>query len=337
MTGNTVDTLHVPRPAEGGEAPLVSIIIPSYNHARYIGDAIESVLNQTYRNIELIVIDDGSRDDSHAVIRGYADDPRVTVILNTENRGQSFVLNHALEVAKGTLVSFLPSDDWYLPRKTELQVAKFLLSGPEVGVVYAGGARYFEDTGETRVAKLPVFTGKVAEKFIEWGSFVYPVTPMFRRECFEREPMDEGFKAEGEAVYIRIALHYEFEYVDEVVAVMRDHSYNIGKDPYVMYGEVRDYWIKFFANPDLPKPIRKMRRVAMMRLHRIYGLRFIGEFHDFRASRRCLLRAIAEQPRLLLDPKVMGALVISLLPRKAATALTNRFASGRSDTYHEAN
>lgn len=336
MTGNTIDTPQVPRLCESGEAPLVSIIIPSYNHAQYIGNAIESVLNQTYPNIELIVIDDGSRDDSHAVIRSYADDPRVTAILNTENRGQSYVFNRALEVAKGTLVSLLPSDDWYLPRKTELQVAKFLQSGPEVGVVYAGGARYFEDTGETRVAKLPVFTGKVAEKFIEWGSFVYPVTPMFRRECFERVPMDEGFKAEGEAVYIRIALHFEFEYVDEVVAVMRDHSYNIGKDPYVMYGENCDYWLKFFANPDLPDQIRQLRRGAMIRLHRMYGLRFIGEFHDFRTGRRCLLRAIAEKPLLLLDPKVMGAIVISLLPRKVASVLTNRLASGRSDTYHEA-
>lgn len=315
--------------------PLVSVIIPSYNHAQYIGNAIESVLNQTYPNIELIVIDDGSQDSSNDVIRCYADDPRVTTILNSENRGQSYVLNRALKVAKGTLVSFLPSDDWYLPRKTELQVAKFLQSSPEVGVVYGGGARYYEDTGETKSAKLPVFTGKVAEKFIEWGSFVYPVTPMFRRECFERVPLDEQFRAEGEAVYIRLALLFEFEYVDEVVGVMRDHSYNIGKDPYVMYGEVRDYWIKFFANTDLPKTIRKMRKVAMMRLHRIYGLRFIGEFHDFRTGRSCLLSAIAEDPLLLLDAKVIGALIITLTPRKVASALTNRFASRRSDTYDE--
>ncbi len=73
--------------------PPVTVIIPSYNHARYISTAIDSVLTQTYNNIDLIVVDDGSTDESHAVLREYDQTPNMTTIINTENRGQSAAIN----------------------------------------------------------------------------------------------------------------------------------------------------------------------------------------------------------------------------------------------------
>ena len=254
--------------ARGGErAPLVTTIIPSYDHARYVGNAIESVLAQDYPNVELIVIDDGSSDGSHDVIRAYAHDPRVTAILNTENRGQSFVFNRALEASTGAFVQLLPSDDWYLPHKTRLQVERFLASDAQTGVVYARGRRFFEDTGETHDVR-------------------YPVTPPFRREVFDVAPMDETLRAEGEAVYVRIALHYEFAHVDEFVAVMRDHSYNVGASTHLMYDEAERCWAKFFARPDIPEHIRALEPVPMRRPHRTKGMQFIGEERDFAMGRR---------------------------------------------------
>lgn len=304
--------------------PLVSVIIPSYNHARYVAGAIESVLAQTYPNLELIVIDDGSKDNSHEVISGYADDPRVTVILNTENRGQSYVINRALEMAKGEFISLLPSDDWYLPRKTELQVAKFFESGLDIGVVYAAGERFFEDTGESKRVILPIHTGWIAEKLIREGNFVYPVTPLFRREVFAKAPPHEGFKAEGEAVYLRIALHYQFEYVDEVVAVMRDHNFNIGKNVGVMYDQLAQYWDWFFDLPEVPDGIKRLKPVAIEKMNRVKGLQFIGDKRDFRRGRRCLLAAVRSNPVLLVKPKILAGLVISLLPAPLANYLLDR-------------
>lgn len=309
--------------------PLVSIIIPSYNHARYIGNAIESVLAQTYPNIELIVVDDGSKDNSHDVIRSYAEkDPRIVAILNEQNRGQSYVFNRALEVAKGEFVSLLPSDDWYLPRKTEAQVAKFLASPDSVGVVYCRGQRFFEDTGEYRDVKLPVYTGWVADKFITWGPFVYPVTPLFRRAVFDKAPMDERYKAEGEAVYIRIAIHYQFEFVDEVLAVMRDHTYNIGKNVDVMYDEVYAYWEDFFRRPEVPQHLRALRKQRMERLHRVKGMQFIGERRNFAKGRQCLWRAVKEKPALLLQPKFAAALSLSHMPATVANLVLDRLGKG---------
>src|SRR5574338_1728080 len=88
--------------------PLVSIIIPNYNHARYLGDAIESVLNQTCEDHEIIVVDDGSTDDSREVIRQF--DGRVVAIFQ-ENQGLSAARNTGIHAARGALISVLDADD----------------------------------------------------------------------------------------------------------------------------------------------------------------------------------------------------------------------------------
>lgn len=85
---------------------LVTVIIPSYNHAQYILEAIESVKAQTYKNWELIIIDDGSTDNTHEVLRSMPIDERITLILNKDNKRQSARINQALTVAKGKYISF---------------------------------------------------------------------------------------------------------------------------------------------------------------------------------------------------------------------------------------
>ena len=231
---------------------LVSVIIPSYNHARYIERAIDSVLAQTYTPIELIVVDDGSRDGSPERIAALAQKHGFRAVLNPQNRGQSYVVNQALNLARGEFVCFLPSDDWYLPDKTRLQVEHFGKCGARTGVVYGHGARYFEDSGREEPVVLPLHRGDVLRPLVEWGNFVYPVTPLFRRECFERVRFDESYRAEGEAIYLKLAMHYDFDYVEDTVAVMRDHPANTGKDVELMYRENQRYWEAFFELPELP-------------------------------------------------------------------------------------
>ena len=300
--------------------PLVTVIIASYNHARYIRTAIESVLAQTHENLELIVVDDGSSDNSHAIINEYADRPNVRIILNTQNRGQSAVLNQALAVSRGKYIAFLPSDDWFLPDKTAIQVTKMEESGDDVGVVYAAGERYFEDTGETVNVALPVRVGWIARDLIEIGNFIYPVTPLYRREVLEKVRPSEQFKAEGEAIHLRIALHYRYEYVDQVVAVMRDHSYNVGKDAALLYQEIQEYFEWYFSLPDLPEDIRALRIEALFRNSATKGLQLIVDRRNFQLGRKCLHRAFVLDFKKLLRLKFGAAYVISLLPSGAANA-----------------
>lgn len=296
--------------------PRVTTIIPSYNHAQYIEQAMQSVLDQDYPNIQLIVVDDGSKDDSHAVIRAFAErNPQVEIILNIENRGQSAVLNQGIARAQGQFIQLLPSDDWYLPHKTRLQVEKFLASSDEVGVIYGRGARFFEDINKTVLATAPVHRGWVAETFIRVGQFVYPITPMIRRSVFDKIKLDETLRAEGEASFIRMAIHVQFDFVDEVVGVMRDHSYNIGKDTDLMYEEVQKYWTGFFQNPETPDHLRALSKIRMRRLHRTKGLQFVGEKRNYPMGQLALWRAIKVDPMLACDAKVMGALALTVLPK----------------------
>ena len=100
--------------------PKVSIIIPAYNHKEYIGETIQSVLNQTFENFELIIVDDGSTDGTTEEIKKYKD--KRIASLWQKNSGPSAAINKGLKVARGKFWGFLPSDDVYEPEKLDQQV-----------------------------------------------------------------------------------------------------------------------------------------------------------------------------------------------------------------------
>ena len=105
---------------------LVSIIMPSYNTAKYISDSINSVLNQTYTNWELIIVDDCSTDNTDDVIKPYLADTRIKYLKNEKNSGAAISRNYALREAQGKLIAFLDSDDTWEYNKLELQI-KFMV------------------------------------------------------------------------------------------------------------------------------------------------------------------------------------------------------------------
>ncbi len=106
-----------------GKEELVSIILPSYNTEKYIADAIESVLSQTYNNWEMIIVDDGSTDNSIQIIDEYVRrDKRIRLIKSDKNCGLPSARNKAIKVAKGRYIAFLDSDDMWLPEKLEKQI-----------------------------------------------------------------------------------------------------------------------------------------------------------------------------------------------------------------------
>jgi len=107
------------------ENPLVSVLVANYNYARYIGDALESTLAQTYPHFEVIVCDDGSSDDSCAVIESYVKRDRRIRLVRKENGGIASALNVAYAVAKGEIICFLDADDLFYPEKLEMVVSAF--------------------------------------------------------------------------------------------------------------------------------------------------------------------------------------------------------------------
>jgi glycosyltransferase involved in cell wall biosynthesis len=120
------------------ENPLVSTIIPAYNAEKYLAEAIESVLAQTYQPIEIILVDDGSSDNTHEIVRGYGERIRYTY---QDNAGLSAALNRGISMVHGDFVAFLDADDLWLEEKTEWQIA-VLQVDPGLGVVF-GYAQQF--------------------------------------------------------------------------------------------------------------------------------------------------------------------------------------------------
>lgn len=130
------------------EHPLVSVIIPAYNHDKYVERAIHSVLTQTYPHIELIVVDDGSTDDTLAVIEQVRSKSKKDFkVIAKKNGGVSSALNAGIAASHGEYIAILASDDWFLPEKTARQIAMFSAADRATGMVHANGLIQSEDGG----------------------------------------------------------------------------------------------------------------------------------------------------------------------------------------------
>jgi len=142
----------------GDNRPLVSVTIPTYNRARLVVEAVESVLAQTYSRLEVIVVDDGSTDDTPQALRLFARDERFTCLRRPENRGRSHARNVGLERAKGEYLAFLDSDDRWDASYLETMIG-YLEAHPEVDLAWAFIRFYAVQTDETGriVRKKPLY------------------------------------------------------------------------------------------------------------------------------------------------------------------------------------
>lgn len=130
--------------------PLVSILIPVYNTEKYLAEAIESALNQSYKNIELIIIDDGSTDKSWEIVKGYKIKyPNIIKTYKQENKGACAARNKAFELSTGQYIQYLDADDLLAPDKIEHQIKYFDGSGNEDFVLNGKWARFYSDNYQT--------------------------------------------------------------------------------------------------------------------------------------------------------------------------------------------
>jgi glycosyltransferase involved in cell wall biosynthesis len=138
--GNQVIMQKMDRAMGGSEVikePLVTVIMPTHNRASKIGGALESLLNQSYRNLEVVVVDDASSDDTYKVLTEMqAEDPRLVLLRNEKNLGCSGARNRGLRVATGDYLAFLDDDDEYLPDSIAIRVS-MLLNDPQIDVLVA--------------------------------------------------------------------------------------------------------------------------------------------------------------------------------------------------------
>jgi glycosyltransferase involved in cell wall biosynthesis len=279
----------------GSTAALASVVIPCYNHARFLREAILSALDQTYPSIEIIVVNDGSTDDPQRVVAEF---PMVRYIVQ-ENRGLALARNAGLAHCRGDLVVFLDADDRLLPGAIEAG-ARMLASNPSVGFA-VGYSRLISREGVPRpTTNQPVSAGEDAyAALLRRNTIRNPATVVFRRQLVAAVG---GFASGVDAcadydLYLRISRDYPVVFHDTVVADYRSHGANMSNNSARMLREALAV-------------LRRQRSHLASRSHRAAfkeGVRNIRIYYGDRLTMqiRAHLRARSEWRQALRDVAAM--------------------------------
>lgn len=212
--------------------PEISVIMPSFNHERYIESAIVSVLDQGYSDLELIIVDDCSNDSSRSIIENVArSDARVRCIFHDRNRGIAVTFNDGIDQAEGKYVAFLASDDLWAENKLERQLALLRLN--EDLVVWSEG-EIIDENGRakggyftTRYKAVGMKKSGIILEDLLLGNFILPSSAILKRENAGRIRFDENLKYMNDfRFFVDLASRYQFAFVDQPLVKYRIHGRN---------------------------------------------------------------------------------------------------------------
>jgi glycosyltransferase involved in cell wall biosynthesis len=238
----------------------VSIVMPNLNKGPYVRSAIESVLSQTYSDYELIIVDNGSEDESLTIMAEYSKDARV-VLLKEHRKGAGNARNTGIKHARGDVVAFLDADDIYHKDKLLKQVNLF--KDPDCHVCYANswiidqsgavtGKIYNRD-----VARLPTdgYEGDVFRQLLR-SNFIMGPSVIVRKECLRREPFDQKlFPSEDWDLWVRLSRNYRFRYIPEPLYGYRMYAGNFKwtrQEKFFLQNQIDTYekWLRIFGDLD---------------------------------------------------------------------------------------
>ena len=212
--------------------PLVSICIPAYNSADYLGDAIESVIAQSFKDFELIIVDNNSSDKTALIISKYSD-PRISYVKNDQTLSMAENWNKCISLASGKYVGLLHADDSYLPDfiETELKIFK---SDPKIGIVYSS-INFIDGKGAITSVYLSDNNGFIkdgAEQFKRHilGNYIYCPSIIVKKECYEKVGVfskELSYLLDWD-MWLKIELaHFKVAYTPRILANYRMHGKNV--------------------------------------------------------------------------------------------------------------
>jgi glycosyltransferase involved in cell wall biosynthesis len=243
-------------------SPLVSVVIPAYNQAEFLAATIRSVLNQTYQNFEVIVVNDASTDNTEEII-GQFDDPRLKYIAHEENRRLSATRNTGIKASKGEIIFLLDADDLFHPEKLQAHV-EFLEKHPEISVSYNARFELNHSSNTVREMWRPPLT--VGLKDLILGFPFSPSDTVVRREwMFQVGLFDpEVGTAEDTDFPCRLALAgCQFAGIDRALNYRRYHSGRGRKNLPGRIADVRRVQAAIFTDPRCPQDVRAIGRLAI--------------------------------------------------------------------------
>ena len=246
--------------------PLVSVVIPSYNHEKYITESIESVIKQTYKNIELFVIDDGSSDNSPRIIEALSKEHHFWCLCR-ENKGHLKTANELYAMCNGKYICCIASDDIWTLDKVEKQVA-FMEENPQIAACY-GNILNINQYGEILPFYQQYFSKYKTYSFddiVMGRQYIYAITEMIRKEVFEKVgPFDENYMCEDFNLWLKLThASYQVACLKNLMGFYRSHSTNISKNRKPMH-EARIAVLKQFKT-------EKIYRKGILNAYRHYYL-----------------------------------------------------------------
>jgi len=269
---------------------LVSVVIPTFNRPAMLARAIESVLNQTYTNLEIIVVDDASEGDIEAVVRSFSDE-RIKLIRHEHNQGGSAARNTGIWHSRGRYIAFLDDDDEWLSQKTEKQLEDLKMKGPGHKVSFCLATYLDESLGKDQWTSGPGWDGNHLREMLSQGLVASTSCALIERDCFEKVG---GFRTDLPCyqdweMWIRLAERYDFGYLNE--ALVTYHLHRRAKISSNDSARMVAYPIIYRTHKDLFWRNRKALSVFLQRFARESALA-----GDKRGARWLLLESIVANP-----------------------------------------
>jgi glycosyltransferase involved in cell wall biosynthesis len=244
--------------------PLVSTVIPSYNYGRYVCEAVQSVLDQTYKPVEIIVVDDGSTDDTRSRLAAFGDAIRY---IHQENNGHGSARNRGIRAATGEWIAFLDADDRWHPKKLEIQfdAARALEDVCFLGSPACGWSDELDAHPEVRRLSI--------RDFLTWTP-LNSSSALVKRSCFDKIGVfDETLKgAEDRDMWMRLAAEFPTATVVSPCVSYRAHPGQTSRNPLPMYEGLEIVFRRFF---ELHPEYSGLRALADGFLHQDAGIAYL--------------------------------------------------------------
>ena len=243
--------------------PLISVVIPCFNSEKFIRESIKSVLNQTYKNIQIIVVDDGSDDSTPSILQEFSG---CLTVLNQKNSGAGSARNAGLKASNGEYIAFLDSDDYWDPDKISKQLN--LMLHEKLDLVYCGGKTIEKNLNETIL--IPQFSGDCYKYFIR-----YPTTAIILLGCssalFQKAILrssgyfDPAFKgaAEDWDFFRRVCKYAKVGFVDDSLVRYRIHENNVSRRGFIDFYEGNLRAIRKMIKEDSSLNVKTKARVVL--------------------------------------------------------------------------
>jgi len=302
--------------------PLISVIIPAYNRAHLIEEAVNSVLNQTYQDFEILIIDDGSSDNTKQVVENFKDQ-RIRYIYQN-NAGPSAARNNGIKNAEGEYIAFLDSDDLWAAEKLSRQFEIIRSNtGINLGIISCNAEGI---TFDNKILYRRVCSAENSAEFIK-GFFENPDsvisgTPAFivKKECFEKVGyFDENLiSLEDWDMWFRVCLEYEFRCVNEVLTYFRTHNSLSVETP---IKKAKDSYLrlldKIFSSEKLPSEYKKVKnKIYSDAYFKIALWGIFNQNRDINIAREFLLKSIKKDSLKIFKLKFIATLFIAFSPSK---------------------